>query len=121
MRKIIKIIAFLLCFCCNSAAFAQTSTPNACATDAARRWATVLAYSSPTPTATPTPTLTPSPTPTPTPTVTPSPFWADGTYTVSLRSEATFADVARLRADAVFYTAVVVLLVLLLAIVYLRK
>ena len=117
MRKIIKIIAFLLCFCCNSAAFAQTptNTPNVCATDAARRWATVLAYSSPTPTATPTPTLTPSPTPTP------SPFWSDGTYTVGLRSEVSFADVARLRADAVFYTAVVVLLTTILAIVYLRK
>ena len=33
---------------------AQTATPDACATDGAARWATVLAYESPTPTATPT-------------------------------------------------------------------
>ena len=61
------IIIFFMCYCAPVAqAQTVTPTPDACATDGAARWATVLAYESPTPTETSTPTETPTPTATPT-------------------------------------------------------
>ena len=47
------IVLFALT-CAFASAQAPTVTPNTCATDAARRWETVMAYQSPTPSATPT-------------------------------------------------------------------